>query len=450
MSRDDISVSLPWSEVMEQATLGALLLDSDALLRAPGLQPAHFFAHHHRLIFSAVLELHARRHPADVVSVFETLRERGQNDDCGGLQYLNALTQSIPSAANIGRHAAKVQEDAIKRSLIAAADKARELVLEPGADPNAIGDAIQTLFGDILRTKAATAPRRFGDLLLERTAYWQDLEAGKITAGIATKLDKINIALGGGIKPGKNIVLAGRPGSGKSSLAWSIACDVAAQGMPVLVLSMEMQSGDLIDRAAANLGRVSLNRLVTGRFQEEDWSRLTEACDVAAPMPLYIDDQGTLSLLDIRAKARRVQQECGGLALVMVDYLQLTASTGGFDKRHHQIEAVSRGMKLMAKELNTTVLLLSQLTRESDKDEPELAHLKESGAIEEDADTVILLHALPGRAPEGGTLVMAKVAKNRQGPRGRLALAFDGETQRWQSSDGDVSRKRGAIGGGQS
>lgn len=438
---DDIAAPLPWSEVMEQATLGALLLDSDALLRVPGLQPAHFFAHNHRMIFSAVLELHARRHPADVVSVFEVLRERGQHDACGGLAYINALTECVASAANIGRYAAKVREDAMKRALIAAADKARAMAMEPGADPGTVGDAIQTLFGDILRTKAATAPRRFADLLVERTAYWQDLEAGSITAGIPTKLDRINVVLGGGIKPGKNIVLAGRPGSGKSSLAWSIACDVAEQGKPVLVLSMEMQAGDLIDRAAANMGRVSLNRLITGKFQGDDWTRITEACDAAAPMPLFIADQPALTLLDIRAKARQVQQDCGGLALVVVDYLQLASSAGGFDKRHHQIEALSRGMKALAKELGITVLLLSQLTRESERDEPELAHLKESGAIEEDADTVILLHAL-GRAPEGGMLVLAKVAKNRQGPRGRLALAFDGDTQRWQSSTGDVKHGR--------
>ncbi len=156
-------------------------------------------------------------------------------------------------------------------------------------------------------------------------------------------------------------------------------------------------------------------------------------------MPLFIDDQPALSLLDIRGKARQVQQQASGLALVVVDYLQLAASTGAFDKRHHQIESISRGMKALAKELGTTVLLLSQLTRESEKDEPELAHLKESGAIEEDADTVILLHAL-GPSHEGGLLVLAKVAKNRQGPRGRLALSFDGETQRWQASESNVSR----------
>ena len=214
---------------------------------------------------------------------------------------------------------------------------------------------------------------------------------------------------------------------------------MAARGKPVLVLSQEMQAGDLIDRAVANLGRISLSRLTTGRFDKEDWTRITEAADATARMPLFIDDQPALTLLDIRSKARQVRQHCGGLSLVVVDYLQLCASASSHDNRHHQIEAISRGMKTLAKEMGCTVLLLSQLTRASELDEPELHHLKESGSIEEDADTVILLHPM-GDAPEGGMLVLLKVAKNRQGMRGRLGLAFDGSTQRWQVSVGIVAR----------
>lgn len=438
---DTGAAPLPWSEPMEQSTLGALLLDPDALLRISDkrLQPAHFFNHGHRLIYSGILELHARRQPVDVVTLFEWLRERGHEDDVGGLDYLNALTQSVASAANVGRHADVVIDRAMQRELIATLDRAMTVAREAG-DATEKLDAIQTLFTGIRRNSAASAPRKIGDLIIERTQHWESLQAGTSTAGIPTKLSLLNVALGGGIKPGKNIVLAGRPGSGKSSLAWQIACDVAALEHPVLVLSMEMQAGDLVDRAAANLGRVSLNRIITGQFQDDDWTRIADACDAAARLPLFIADQPSLSLLDIKAKARQVQQQYGGLALIVVDYLQLCASAGAFDKRHHQIEQISRGMKSLAKELDTTVLLLSQLTRESEKDEPELSHLKESGAIEEDADTVILLHAL-GTAPEGGMLVLAKVAKNRQGARGRLALAFDGDTQNWQSSSGSVVRR---------
>ena len=444
MTADAPDTALPWSETMEQSVLGALLQDSDALLRIADqcLKPGHFFDHGHRLVYSAVLELAARRQPADVITVFGWLQERGQHEHVGGLAYLNQMAMSVASASNIGRYVAKVVALATRRAIADAADKARALALSP-AEPADTLDAIQTLFASIRGASTSSAPGRIGELIRDRLAHWEGLEQGTVTAGVPTKLKVLNAALGGGLQAGKNIVLAGRPGSGKSSLAWSIAGDVAAQQKPVLVLSMEMQAGDLVDRAVANLGRVSLGRLVSGRFHEGDWARITEACDAASRLPLFIADAPALSLLDIRAKARQVQQQCGGLALVVVDYLQLCASAGGFDKRHHQIESISRGMKAMAKELGTTVLLLSQLTRESERDEPELAHLKESGAIEEDADTVILLHAL-GQAPEGGMLVLAKVAKNRQGPRGRLALAFDGETQTWQGSTGNVARARGA------
>lgn len=435
------SVALPWNEAAEQSVLGALLQDPDAFHRIADrkLQPAHFYDQRHRLILGAILELLAGGLPVDIVTVFNVLQERGQDDGAGGLVYINDLAGCVPSAANIGRYADVVLKAAMRRAIADAADKAVKIA-STTVDPTDALDAIESVFGGLRSTKRDLAPRRFSELLLERTAHWTSLEDGTATAGIPTRLEKLNTVLGGGIKPGKNVVLAGRPGSGKSSLAWSIACDVAAQGSTVLVLSMEMQAGDLMDRAAASLGRVSLGRITTGRFENDDWTRLTEALEAASSMPLFIADQPALTLLDIRAKARQVKQQSGGLGLVVVDYLQLAASTGAFDKRHHQIEAISRGMKALAKELETTVLLLSQLTRESERDEPELAHLKESGAIEEDADTVLLLHAL-GDAPEGGKLILCKVAKNRQGPRGRFALAFDGPTQRWQNSNANVARK---------
>ncbi len=426
---------------MEHAVLGALLTDSDAVLRVPEVKSEHFFDRRHRLIHAAILELRAQHHPVDVVTVFEALRARGQDHECGGLVYLNQLARCVPSSANIERHAEIVVQRAMQRAIAAAADRALSMALDLDSDPGVALDRIQKLFGEIARSDAAQAPERIGTLLAKRTEHWESLEAGTCLPGIPTRFERLNAALGGGLKGGKNIVLAGRPGSGKSSLAWSIACDVAGRGHPVLVLSMEMQAGDLVDRAVASLGGVSLSRLQTGKFEPGDWALIADACDDAASMPLFISDQPALSLLEVRAKARRAKQENGRLALVVVDYLQLAASSNTSDRRHHQIEAISRGMKAMANELDITVLLLSQLTRESEREEPELLHLKESGAIEEDADTVILLHAL-GQAPEGGLLVLAKVAKNRQGPRGRLALAFDGATQRWQSSAGNVVRDR--------
>ena len=209
------------------------------------------------------------------------------------------------------------------------------------------------------------------------------------------------------------------------------------------MLSQEMQAGELVDRAVANLGSVLLDNLTTGRFANGDWEAITNASEAAGRLPFFVDDQPALTLLDIRAKARQVQQG-GGLALLIVDYLQLCASMGGIERRHHQVEQVSRGMKALAKELGVCVLLLSQLSRAGAAGEPELDHLKESGAIEEDADTVVLLHPM-GHEADGSLLVLAKIPKNRQGRRGRLALALHGKTQRWRSSAANVSRRSEAT-----
>ncbi len=440
------AIVLPWAPEAEQALLGSLLCDPDALLRIADrrLQPSHLFDHRHRLILAAITALHAARQPVDVVTVFEHLRDRGQAEDAGGLPYLNDLAGSVPSASSVGRYADLVLDKAQRRAMVAASDQARELAARPGDTGEAL-DRIEALFAGLRSAGGASTIRSASDLLLQRTAHWTALQAGDVQPGIPTGIGPLDACLGGGIKPGRNVVLAARPGAGKTSLAWQIATRVAGQGHPVLFLSMEMQAGELIDRAAPNLAGVPLDRLTTGSFKDADWSRIVDATEEAASLPLYVDDQPALSLLDIRAKARQVQQQHKGLALLVVDYLQLAASASSSASRHHQIEAISRGMKALAKELGITVLLLSQLTRESEQDEPELRHLKESGAIEEDADAVLLLHAM-GEAPEGGLLVLCKVAKNRHGRRGRFGLAFDGTTQRWQVSSGDVARRGGTAG----
>lgn len=437
-----IAAELPWAPEAEQSLLGALLIDPDALLRITDrrLRPEHLYDARHRHILAAINTLHAAREPIDIVTVADALRDRGADEAAGGLAYLNALAQAVPSTRNVARYADTVIDKALRRSIVDAAQQAIELARSPGETADVL-DRIETLFAVLRQPQGTKSLRRIGDLITDRLGHWERLAAGAEAAGLSTGFRTLDDALGGGLKPGRNIVVAGRPGSGKSSLAWHLAATVAQQGRPALVFSMEMPSADVADRAVASLGGIGLARLVGGRLEQQDWATLAEVCDAAACMPLYVDEQPSLTLLDIRDRARRVWRECGDLAMIVVDYVQLAAASTGFSNRHHQIEAISRGMKVLAKELNTTVLTLSQLTRESERDEPELWHLKESGAIEEDADAVVLLHAL-GQAPEGGMLVLAKVAKNRQGKRGRFGLAFDGSTQRWQQSRGDVSRQQ--------
>lgn len=430
----------PWSCHAEYSVLGALMIDNDALARIAGLVSAASFWHApHRTLFATIVRLIGAGRPADVVTVFDALRDAGEAEAVGGLSHLNHLAQCVPSAANIVRYAEIVADKALRRTILAAAEGVAGLVHEAASADEAL-DLVQARLAGLKRLKAGSEPRELVDLLIERTAHWESLQAGESSPGTPTGLDPLDEALGGGIKPGRVIVLAARPSVGKTSLATQILLHVAGQGQRGLMLSQEMTAGELTDRATAHLGSVRMDRLASGQLETDDWSRISEAADRAKRLPVSIDDQPALSLLDIRAKARQAQRR-GGLSLIVVDYLQLCSSAAGTEKRHHQIEQISRGIKALAKELGVCVLLLSQLNRASEGDEPELHHLKESGAIEEDADVVVMLHPM-GSEGGGALLVMAKVAKNRGGRRGRIALSFDGRTQRWTPSASDVSPRR--------
>lgn len=445
----EVRPTLPWSCEAEQAVLGGLLIDPSAMERLAEvpLRADHFFHARHRAIWTVITEMTARQLPVDVVTTYERLEatEMGAAD-VGGLQYLNAMAQGVPSAANIRRHAEIVREKALRREIIGAADRALAIAREPDGDAAGKLDQVASMFAQIDRPASRSAPQRLSELVARRLEHWQALGEGDATPGVPTGLDNLDNALTGGLKSGKVIVLAARPSVGKTSLAQQIGLTVAAGGEPVLMLSQEMPAGELVDRAMANLGRVNLEHLTTGKFVREDWAAISAAADDAAALPFFVDDQPALTLLDIRAKARQVKHR-HGLTLLIVDYLQLCASTAAFDKRHHQIEQISRGLKQLAKELDICVLALSQLSRKStsrEDGEPELDDLKESGAIEEDADTVILLHPM-GNVGNGALLILAKVPKNRSGRRGRLALEFAGKTQRWVSSNASVGRKERGV-----
>lgn len=431
---------VPWSVEAEQSVLGGLLLNNAAFDEVRALlEGRHFYNAVHRIIFEAIEVLIVAHKVADVITVHADLKRSGREEQTGGLAYLNDLAQSVPSAANARRYAEIVRDRSLRRDLLQSADRIRSIVTDAVAAEHAL-DEIAALFTTMERAKAKSEPRRLAEAFVDRCDHWTALEAGEITSGIPTHLPTLDRALGGGLKPGKVIVLAARPSIGKTSLAQQIALAVAKQGHCVLMLSQEMPEGELVDRAAANLGSINLGGISEGRMEKEDWSRLTEAMEQAAHLPLYVDDQPAMTLLDIRAKARSVQKR-ESLSLIVVDYLQLCGSAAGKDSRHHQIEAISRGLKALSKELGVCILLLSQINRAStQRDEPTLSDLKESGAIEEDADTVIFLQP-KGQLPDGSQLLAAILAKNRQGKRGRVALSFRGATQQWVESTANVSNK---------
>jgi replicative DNA helicase len=444
VKRDDEGLRVPpHSMEAEQSVLGGLLLDNSAWDRAADLLTgSDFYSLQHRLIFGAITTLIVANKPADVITVNEELERLGHAEGCGGRQYLNALAQSVPSAANMRAYAGIVRERAEQRGLITAAGAALDIAWSDDGTPAEKLDRIGNVFAGLERRGMPKEPRAIETLVTERLDHYTALAEGETVAGIPTGIESLDRAFGGGLKPGKVVVLGARPTVGKTSLAGQIASEVASAGHVVLFLSQEMTSGELVDRFIANATGVQLGDLTSGHLAGEDWSRLSETADRLSGLPIFIDDTPALTLHQVRAKARQVRRR-HGLALLVVDYLQLCAAPAAMDRRHHQVEAISRGLKQLAKELDLCVLLLSQLNRASTDrpdSEPEMSDLKESGAIEEDADAVLLLHPM-GNEPDGTLLVLLKVAKNRQGRRGRIALSFDGRLQRWRKSAGNVERR---------
>jgi replicative DNA helicase len=436
--------AIPWSAEAEQSVLGGLLLRNDVFDEVRScLDGSHFYNSAHRVIFEAIEALIVAGKVADVVTVHAELKRAGREDATGGLGYLNDLAQSVPSASNVSTYAGFVIDRALRRTLLDKSGQAQQIAQSAETADKAL-DEIAMMFSTIERAQRKKEPRRLSAAFPDRCDHWTDLAAGESAAGISIGLRTVDRSMCGGAHRGQLLVIGARTSVGKTALALAMAISVAEQGHGVLMLSQEMSEGELLDRIAANLAGVSLGSITEGKMPQQDWARITEAIDRAKSFPLYIDDQPALTLTDIRSKARLIKKQ-GGLALIVVDYLQLCAPSGSRESsRHHQIEGISRGLKVLAKELDVCVLLLSQINRSStQRDEPLLSDLKESGSIEEDADVVILLQP-KGLLPDGQQLVAAILAKNRHGKRTRVALAFHGATQRWTETTADVSARRAA------
>lgn len=439
MTTASIAIRKAMSLEAEQSVLGGLMLDNTAFADVAALLDPGSFGHRpYGLVFGAIAALVAAHDVADIITVFERLERFGQADEVGGLAHLNALVQSVPSAAGTVRYARRVADHAQRRALLCLAEEIPELVTAADSTDAAI-DQIQARLGQLQQAKAMGEPASLGAFVHQAVAEINAIAAGDVAPGLATGLPAIDKALGGGLKPGRVYTIAARTSVGKTSLATQILLTVGTAGHPGLMLSQEMTGAELAARAIAHRGGVALDRLTLAELTPEEWGRLPGAADDLVQLPVWIDDRPALRLVDIAAKARAIQRR-HGLSVLVIDYLQLCAAEAvkGLS-RHHQIEAISRGLKALAKELGVAVLLLSQLNRSAEDGEPELHHLKESGAVEEDADAVLLLFPM-GNEPNGAQVVCCKVAKNRGGKRGRLALSFDGRYQTWRTSQANVAR----------
>jgi replicative DNA helicase len=426
----------PHSTEAESSVLGGLLLDNGAWDRVGDLlTETDFYRFEHRMVFGAIGALVNASKPADVITVFEYLQSQGKADDIGGLSYLNALAQYVPSASNIRRYAEIVRERAILRKLVSASDEIATNAFNTRGRPVAaiLDEAEQKIFNigeEGARTKQGfQAMESLVVKLMDRVQEMAD-NPNDVT-GVPTGfygLDRMTA----GFQAGDLIVLAARPSMGKTALAINIAEHVALnEGLPVAVFSMEMGAAQLAVRIVGSIGRIDQGHLRTGKLTDDEWPRLTEAIERLRTISLHIDESAGLTSSELRANARRLSRQCGKLGLIVVDYLQLmSGSTNDGENRATELGEISRGLKMLAKELQCPVIALSQLNRsvETRPDKrPMMSDLRESGAIEQDADIIMFIYRdeyyTKEACKEPGVAEII-IAKQRNGPTGTVKLAF--------------------------
>lgn len=430
----------------EQSVLGALMRDNNAVDNLGILPVAAFYRADHRAIYAEVMRQIKDQQRCDVVTVglaLPTLPE--------GMAYLNAITQSVPSAANVGRYADLVRDRALRRDVLTLLDEATTLMRVPGQLPAA--HLLETLQGKLATlgdTQVTKEPVRVGELMvgyLER--FDQRVDGG--VRGMSTGFTDLDELLTGGPRDGALVIVAGRPSMGKSALAMNIATAVAQSGQTVLVLSQEMMNDDVLDREIAQIGRVNLKHVIKATMNPLEWDGFAHANAKLADMPMYLDDSEALTLMQVRSKARSIKRK-HGLKLLVVDYLQLMSGDDDRKSRNQQIEEISRGLKSLAKELGIVIIALSQLSRNgANTARPKLSDLRDSGAIEQDADIVIFVHRDEVDNPHTHLKGFADVfvAKNRQGKVDDVLLEYDGPltqfktTRRQRPNDPEPPRRRG-------
>jgi replicative DNA helicase len=420
----------PHSIEAEQSVIGAILRDNDAVDRLGDLRPEHFYVADHATIYAELLRQIVAGKSVDVISLMVSLN--GKIADAG--PYLNSMAQSMPSSANAGRHAAIVRDKALRRGLIGFGWDVADSAVNSPDDSAALIDQASSRLEQLAVARVRVEPVRAADEMAAHLGLLERRSEGGSSA-IPTGFPSLDAKLSGGMRRGELIVLAARPKMGKTALAINIACN-AAVDYAVCVLSMEMPRMQLHDRNLAALGRIPLPHLLQpAMMTDQDWNSLTHATMKIGELNLFLDDQGGLRILDVRMKAKGMKRR-HGLDLLVVDYLQLMEGDG--DNRNAQIEGITRGLKALAKELDMAIILLSQLNRkleERPNKRPMPSDLRDSGAIEQDADAVIFLYRDEVYNPDTRDVGICEVdvALCRQGAPGRVALNYIGEQTRFES-----------------
>jgi len=434
----------PHSIEAESSVLGGLLLDNNAWDRVGDLLiDSDFYRYEHRLVYAACGKLIGESKPADVVTVCAELERQGKSEEVGGLAYLNSLAQYVPSASNIRRYAEIVRERSVLRKLVSASDEIATSAFNPQgkAVDKILDEAEQKIFH--IGEEGSRMKQGFQSMdalvveLLDRVQEMHD-NPNDVT-GVPTGFYDLD-NLTAGLQKGDLVVLAARPSMGKTALAINIAEHVALNAeLPVAVFSMEMSAAQLAVRVVGSIGRIDQGHLRTGRLTDEEWPRLTEAIERLRKVSLHIDETPGLTPSELRANARRLARQYGQLGLIVVDYLQLmSGSSSGDENRATELGEISRGLKALAKELQCPVLALSQLNRSveqrTDK-RPLMSDLRESGAIEQDADIIMFIYRddyynKDSREPGVAEVI---IGKQRNGPTGTVKLVFIKPLTRFES-----------------
>jgi len=432
----------PHSAEAEQSIIGGLLLDNQVWDKiATKLCEADFYRTEHRILFRAILNLSSKSQPFDVVTLLDTLKSNNDLDDAGGEAYLFELANNTPSVANVSAYADIVREKSVQRQLISVASSIADSAYNPGARdvPELLDFAERKVFAIAEQTAGDGGPEGIKSILVRAVEKIDALyHSGESITGLATGLSDLD-EMTSGLQPSDLIIVAGRPSMGKTTLVMNIAEHVAIKTTkPVLVFSMEMPADSLAMRMMSSLGRIDQHRIRTGKLEDDDWPRVTSAVHMLSEAPLFIDDSPALSPAEMRARARRLMKEHGQLGLIVVDYLQLM-KVAGFkaDNRTAEISEISRSLKSLAKELHVPVIALSQLNRSLEQRQdkrPVMSDLRESGAIEQDADLICFIYrdeVYNEDSPDKGCAEII-IAKQRNGPIGRVRVAFLGKYTRFE------------------
>ena len=432
----------PQSVEAEQSVIGGLMLDNQRWDQiADKVTPDDFYRKEHRLIFRAIAALCDENQPADVVTVSEWLEKNAELENAGGLAYLGALANNTPSAANVVAYAAIVRERALMRNLIRVANNVANSAYNP--EGRSAGELLDTAEKNIMDISEQGAGRRgsFQPIKTLLTGAVDRIDklfrSDSPITGVSSGFSDLD-AMTSGLQPGDLVIVAGRPSMGKTSFAMNIAETAAvSQKLPVAIFSMEMPGEQLAMRMMSSLGRINAHKVRTGKLEDDDWPRLTHAIGLLADAPMFIDDTPAMTPLELRARARRLKRE-HGLGMIVVDYLQLMQSPEANENRATEISNITRSLKGLAKELNVPVVALSQLNRSLEQrpnKRPVMSDLRESGAIEQDADVIFFIYrdeVYNEDSQDKGTAEII-IGKQRNGPIGKIRLTFLGEYTRFEN-----------------